>query len=96
VKKTDFHLNESEGMYEMKVSIPEKEKDNIKVIVHENKVIVQGQRRFEDKIEQPDNKLSTSSFQSYRQEIPLEHPVLEKYAVHDWKDGILTLKIPKA
>jgi HSP20 family protein len=68
----------------------------VKLIVKEDKVIVNGQRRFEDKIEDAASKVSTNNYQTFREIIPLEHPVREKLIDQKWENGILTLKIPKA
>lgn len=96
IKTVDYHLNEDQHMYELHAKIPEREKDNVRVIVKDNKVVLQGQRRFEDKVADEHHHLATESFQSFREEIPLSHPVLDHYISSNWKDGVLTLKIPKA
>jgi HSP20 family molecular chaperone IbpA len=82
--------------YVIETKIPEHEKDNVKVIVHGDKVIVQGQRRFEDEVDDKDSHIATHNFQSYRQEIPLEHPVREKFIQKNYENGMLKIRIPKA
>lgn len=89
-------LSETSSHYILQTRVPEHEKDNVKVVVHENKVIVQGARQFEDRIDEPENKIATHNYQTYRQEIPLEHPVHEKYLHREYDNGVLTIKIPKA
>lgn len=96
IKIVEYHLKESPGMYELKAQIPEKEKDSVKVIVKDNKVILQGQKHFEDRVSNEHHSFATESSQSYREEIPLSHPVMERYISSDWQNGVLTLKIPKA
>jgi HSP20 family molecular chaperone IbpA len=89
-------VQETPTHYVIKTKVPEHEKDNVKVTVHEDKVIVHGARQFADNVEDTDGKIATNSYQTYRQEIPLDHPVVEKAAHREWKDGILTVRIPKA
>ena len=89
-------LTESDSHYIVKAEVPEHEKENIKVTVKDDKVIVQGSRRFKDAIDQETSKISTENYQSFREVIPLEHPVKDKFTSRHWADGILTVKIPKA
>lgn len=96
VQTIQYSLNESPEFYELTAHIPEKDKENVKVVVKNDKVVLQGQRRYEDKIDQADHKMTTQSFQTYREEVPLKHPVNEHYAVRTWENGMLRLKIPKA
>jgi len=96
LSQPNAELKESDNHYIIETRVPEHEKDNVKVVVHDNKVVVQGERRFEDKVEDVDGKIATNSYQTYRQEIPLEHPVREKFATRHYENGVLTVKIPKA
>lgn len=96
VQTVQYSLNESPEFYELTAHIPEKDKENVKVVVKNDKVVLQGQRRFEDRIDQADHKMTTQSFQTYREEVPLKHPVNEHYATRTWENGMLKLKIPKA
>jgi|GEM_PF-4753250 len=96
VQTVQYSLSESPEFYELTAHIPEKDKENVKVVVKNDKVVLQGQRRYEDKIDQADHKMTTQSFQTYREEVPLKHPVHEHYATRTWENGMLKLKIPKA
>lgn len=89
-------LGETGDHYVVKTRVPEHEKDNVKITVKDDKVVVHGSRRFEDNIEDEEGRLATNSYQTFRQEIPLEHPVREKYLQKSYQDGVLTVKIPKA
>ena len=96
ISEPKAELSEHGDFYYVHANVPEHEKDNVHVIVHENKVIVAGDRRFEDQVEDQEGKVATHNYQTYRQEIPLEHPVREKFAQSSYENGILTVKIPKA
>lgn len=89
-------LRETRDHYILEAKVPEHEKDNVKVVVHGDKVVVQGRREFADGIEDPNTKIETHNYQTYRQEIPLEHPVRDKFAQKSYANGILKIKIPKA
>ena len=89
-------LSGTNDHYILSARIPEHEKDNVKVVVHENSVVVHGDRHFEDQVEESDNKVATHNYQTFRQEIALEHPVHEKYVQKSYDNGVLTIKIPKA
>jgi HSP20 family molecular chaperone IbpA len=96
INTIDYQLSDDDSHYELSAKIPEKDKDNIKAVVENNRIVLHGQRRFEDKIENPDNKVETASYQTFRQEIPLKHPVAEKFAKGEWADGVFKLRVPKA
>ncbi|NJL25600.1 MAG: Hsp20/alpha crystallin family protein [Calothrix sp. SM1_5_4] len=65
----------------------------MKVIVKENRVVVHGHRRFQDRVDASDGgKVSTENYQTFREEIPLERPVHEKLALRSWENGVLTVK----
>lgn len=96
VNTIEYSLSESGQFYELTAKIPEKDKEMVKVAVKNDKIVLEGQRRYQDKIDQTTHSMTTSSYQSFREEVPLAHPVREKYATREWKDGVLTVKIPKA
>lgn len=96
MRTVDYSLSESSDMYELRAKIPEKEKDTVKVIVKEDKIVLQGQRRYNDQVNDANHKVATESYQSFREEIPLNHKVQERNIFSEWKDGVLTMKLPKA
>jgi HSP20 family molecular chaperone IbpA len=93
---TKAQVEETDSHYIVRADVPEHEKDNVKILVKDDKVIVNGQRRFEDRVKDENSQIATNSYQTYREIIPLEHPVREKHIHQSWKDGVLTLRIPKA
>lgn len=96
IQYTGTTLDETPDHYIIKAAVPEHEKDNVKLFVKNGIAVVQGQRNFADEVKTEDVKMATNSYQTFRQEIPLSHPVREKYATRHWNDGVLVLKIPKA
>ncbi len=92
----DSKIEETPTHYFVSSRVPEHEKENVKMHVSDGKVVVQGARRFEDKIDTGEGKLATNSYQTFREELPLERPVHEKLVERTYENGVLTLKIPKA
>jgi HSP20 family protein len=89
-------LMETDDHYIIETKVPDYERDSVKVIVQDGRVVVQGQRRFQDRINDGTSKLSTSNYQTFRQEIPLDRPIVESMVDRQWNNGILTTKIRKA
>jgi len=95
VEDRNTRLTENSKEYVIEARVPEHEKDAIKIKVSNDKVVVAGSRSFKDKVDHEDRKLSTQSYQSFREEIPLEYPVVTE-AVTQTRDGdILRVTIPK-
>lgn len=65
------------------------------MVVKENQLVVSGTRRYEDQIEEGDHKVTTNNYQSYREAIDIDHPAVEKAVTKEYKDGLLTVRIPK-
>ena len=96
IRHAEATLKETDDHYIVEAKVPEHEKDNVKLWVKDDKVVVQGNRMFADNVAAEDVKLETNSYQTFRQEIPLSHPVREKFATRVWENGVLKLKVPKA
>ncbi|MCB0421195.1 MAG: Hsp20 family protein, partial [Bdellovibrionales bacterium] len=88
-------LIDNNSHYILKTEIPNHEKGNINVIVKQDKIIVSGQRAFEDRVEQDGRTASTNNYQSFREEILLDQPVQSDQIQKDYHEGILTTIIPK-
>lgn len=95
LKSAPSVLKESPWAYVLEVQIPESQKDDIDVVVKENQLVVSGTRRYEDQIEEGDHKVTTNNYQSYREAIDIDHPAVEKAVTKEYKDGLLTVRIPK-
>lgn len=97
MQKLDGRLKETATDYILEAPVPEYEKDQVKVFVRNGRLVLQGQRRFEDKVENKDegHKISTNSYQTFREEVKLDRPVAEKLIESTWSDGHLKVRIPK-
>ncbi len=96
MRKLDGKLSETESHYILDAPVPENEKDHIKVTVNDGKLVVQGKRSFKDDIRSEGHRVATSSYQSFREELPLGRPVVENFVESKWENGHLRVKIPKA
>ncbi|MGE3759197.1 MAG: Hsp20 family protein [Pseudobdellovibrionaceae bacterium] len=96
LKMTNAQVEETDTHYYIKAQVPEHEKDSIKIHVKNDMAVIQGNRRFEDKVQGENARVTTNNYQTFREEFKLEHPVREKMAERFWQNGILTYKIPKA
>ncbi|MEK6555330.1 MAG: Hsp20 family protein, partial [Bdellovibrionota bacterium] len=95
MKDFETKLNEEENFFVVKTKIPEHERKNVDVVVKEDKVVVTGQRKFSEKVKRDDRELATDAYQSFREIIPLRIPVVTKGVMKEYKDGHLTVTIPK-
>lgn len=92
----DSKLTEQESSYVFSTRIPEHDRDKISVRVQRDKVLVTGQRAFQDNLKDEGKTIKTSSFQTIHEELKLDRPVREKEIAQSYKDGVLTVIIPKA
>ncbi|MEZ0393178.1 MAG: Hsp20/alpha crystallin family protein [Pseudobdellovibrionaceae bacterium] len=88
-------LSETDNMYVVRAYVPESDKDNVKVRIQNDKVVVAGSRAFVDKLEDQGKKVSTNSYQTFKEEFKLDHPVAQN-AIWQERDGdFLQFLIPK-
>ena len=95
INETPTRFSDFENYYLIETEIPEHEKDNIDVRVQKNQVLITGSRKYEDRLSEDERKLETNSFQTYREQIRLDHPVNEKAIHKKFEDGVLKVMIPK-
>jgi len=88
-------INETSDSYILKAFVPEHEKEKVKVVVERNKAVVSGQRSFNDKMEDPEKKISTDSYQSFREEFKFEKPVVAEAMIRERDGDFIIFKIPK-
>jgi len=88
-------MSEDSSFYVLKAYVPEHEKDNVKVIFEKDKAIVSGQRSFQDKLNENGKTVSTSSYQTFREEMPFDKPVIMAGMTREREGDWVTYKIPK-
>jgi HSP20 family molecular chaperone IbpA len=88
-------LHELPNYYVIETQVPEHERDNFDIRVKGDKAIVTGKRAYADEVKDPDRNISTNSYQTFREEIPLAKPVVPKLAEKVYENGVLRVKVPK-
>ena len=89
----DTKITESGGSYTVTAKIPDFKRDDIKIDVEEDMVMVQGSFMHEE----GDRKKGEEIFESetFYREIPLPGPVIAKGAKASFKNGVLHLTLKK-
>lgn len=95
MQEFETRVAENENYYLVRTKVPEYERDNVDVIVKDDKVIISGQRAFAEKLEKDSRQITTNSHQSFREIIPLKHPTVPKAIEKSYEDGTIAVMIPK-
>jgi HSP20 family molecular chaperone IbpA len=88
-------LSESHDGYYIKAYAPEKEKDNIRVSIMNDKAVISGKRKFQDSKSDENKTLSTNNFQTYREEFKFERPVSTEGMTRERDGDYMRYFIPK-
>ena len=88
-------LSESHDGYYIKAYAPEKEKDNIRVSIMNDKAVISGKRKFQDSKSDESKTLSTNNFQTYREEFKFERPVSTQGMTRERDGDYMRYFIPK-
>lgn len=88
-------LSESHDGYYIKAYAPEKEKDNIRVSIMNDKAVISGKRKFQDSKSDESKTLSTNNFQTYREEFKFERPVSTQGMTRERDGDYMRFFIPK-
>jgi len=91
--KVDVYQTETDVV--VKAEIPGVSKEDLNVYVEENHVRLSGQTKKSEEIKEDNMYRSERYFGSFSRIIPLPAAVRQNEAKAEYKDGILTLTIPK-
>lgn len=91
-------LEETKDAYIVKSDLPGLEKDKIDLTVKENVLTIEGVREVTNKTEDPKSGYYAQerSYGSFARSLSLPGPVDESKIVADYKNGVLTITLPKA
>lgn len=95
VQNRGSRVVEKKNNYVIEAYAPAHEKDNIQVSVHRDKAIVSGKRKFGDSVEDGDKKMSTSNFQTFREEFKFNRPVSNEGMTRERNGDYVRFTIPK-
>ncbi|WP_017325844.1 Hsp20/alpha crystallin family protein [Synechococcus sp. PCC 7336] len=88
-------LEETDEAYTLKLEVPGLEAKDINIEVTEDSVSVSGERKSETKSEQGGITRTEFQYGSFRRVVPLPGRIDNNTVKADYKDGILSLNLPK-
>lgn len=88
-------MSENSDFYILRAYVPEHEKDSVKVSIQKDRATISGQRSFKDKIEDEGKIVSSSNYQSFREDFPFETPVMTEGMTRERSGDWVEFKIPK-
>lgn len=88
-------ITETEGSFELHVSLPGFKKEDIHIELDENKLTVSGERKLEKKEDNKKYHLVETEYGSFSRTFTLPKNTKTNSIEANYKDGILQLSIPK-
>ena len=96
IYRPPVELSERNGNYELKAQLPGIKKEDIDVEVYEDSVMIKGETKEEKKEEKENLYRSEFRYGKFIRNIPLPSEVLSNEAKAEFKDGVLTVTMPKS
>lgn len=96
VYRPPIELCEKNGNYELKAQFPGIKKEDIDVEVYEDSIKIKAETKEEKREEKEDLYRSEFRYGKFVRHIPLPSQVKSQDAKAEFRDGILTVTIPKA
>lgn len=87
-------LEDNGDVYVLRTFVPEHEKDSVKVSIQKDKATVSGTRSFKDKLEDGNKTVSTSSYQTFREDLPFDKPIISEGMTRQREGDWIVYKIP--
>ena len=88
-------LYEDKDSVVVKAELPGMKKEDIEVTLHEGTLSLSGERKSEKKVEDADVYRAERFYGRFQRTISLPTPVAADKVTAEYKDGILTVKLPK-
>lgn len=90
------NISETKDEYLIKAELPEVEKKDVEVTVHEGVITIRGERRYERSDESEKQHRVESFYGSFARSFALPADADESKVYAESKDGVLKVHIPKA
>jgi len=87
---------EREDGYEVNVELPGVDKDDVKITVQDNVLTIRGEKKQEKESKDSDYRRVERSYGSFQRSFALPTSVRHDKVDASYKDGILTIALPKA
>jgi HSP20 family protein len=88
-------LFEGKDHFEVRAELPGMNKDQIDISLHEGSLIISGERKLESEDEEAEASRSERFFGRFQRALELPKPVDAGKVTATYKDGILTVTLPK-
>ncbi|MGD1895393.1 MAG: Hsp20/alpha crystallin family protein [Phormidesmis sp.] len=88
-------MEEHDNKIHLRLEVPGMKAEDLDIRVMREAVMISGERKTESTSEQNGQKRSEFHYGSFSRTIPLPEPVDNNNVLADYKDGILTLDLPK-
>lgn len=88
-------IEETDKEIIVRLELPGMEKEDCAVRIEGNRLILSGEKRFERSSEESDFHLIERAYGSFRRIIPLPKNVIEDKAEANYRNGVLTVRLPK-
>lgn len=96
VQSFDARLEDHDDHYVVRAQVPPHERDKVDIRVKDGKVALSASRQIEQKRSDEGVKVASSSYQTWRQELPLKMPIYREGVTKTIDpDGSIVVKIPK-
>ena len=89
------NISETEDEYLIRAELPEVEKKDVEVSVHEGVISIRGERRLEKRDESEKQHRIESFYGSFSRSFSLPADVDESRIAAESRDGVLTVRLPK-
>ena len=89
-------ISETEGEYEIKAEIPDVKKEDVKVMVEDGVLTIQGERKHEKEEKGKKFHRIERSYGSFVRTFSLPDVIEEDKVKAEFKDGVLNLHLPKS
>ncbi len=89
-------FTEDPSGYFIEAYSPVQAQDHFKFSINNNKAIVSGSRKSENKLQDSERLMSTNNFQTFREEFTLEHPIQSQGMTRERNGDYIRIFIPKA
>jgi HSP20 family protein len=89
-------VHEDKDNFVVQVELPGMKKEDIEVSVHEGSLSISGERKSEEKVEEADVYRSERFFGRFQRSITLPTAVAADKIKAQYKEGVLTVTLPKA
>lgn len=94
--KLGGELQETDTHFVWQAQVPAHEQKDISVSIKGGDLVIEGQRRNEERVEvEPGHFISTHSFQKYSEAIALPQPVNKEHLYREFQGDTLMISIPK-